>query len=368
MNDKILLVSPTAVLGGAERNLFNIALHYLENGNIVYFYIMSKGDAVGWDELKKYKNFNFVLNNNSSEKTALIPTVLKIFKLCRKHDFKFVFSSHTHINGLLSLMRKFKLLKCHKLISRESTVVFDRYKGIIGLIFKMIYRFAYGRQDLLICQTNYMKSSLIKNLGYRPVKVIEHLSNPVSFNYITKVLDENEKVILDLNKINLVACGRFVKLKQFDVLLKVYSRIVEVHKNTKLTLIGDGPEVSNLKRMVSDLNLKSDVIFTGKIENPFSYFKYADIGIICSSVEGFPNVLNEMMYSGVKKIVVTPCTDGLNEIPDITITDDIFEESIYKALNDSIVENKDFSLKYREFIEENRSINSYLRSIDKILF
>lgn len=357
-----LFVSPTAILGGAERVMFNLMFSLLEDGHKVIFVCMSRGKQSGWDELLKYENFHPHFKEYPSEKTSIFPFIKFIYKISREQDIHLTFSSHTHVNGLLSFLRKIKILNTKYLISRESTVIFDRFFGIWRYIFLFIYKFLYGKQDLLISQTEYMKSQLIKSLRKAPCKKIEVLDNPVNFNYINLKLNENNILEYNSNKKIIVGCGRFISLKKFDNLILAFSQM-EKRENYILVLIGDGPERSNYEKIVNDNHLNESVIFTGKILNPLSLFAISDIGVISSKIEGFPNVLLEMMAAGTKKIMSTPCSPGVMKLPNISLTKSCNVKDILLVLNELAERNESNCLVYKDYIKSHRSSEIFIKKI-----
>ncbi|MCU4520396.1 glycosyltransferase [Acinetobacter schindleri] len=361
-----LFVSPTAVLGGAERVMFNLMLNLLEKGNTVIFFSMTKGKQPGWDQLLNYENFIVYFGEYSSEKKSLIPSIKFIYKLTRKYNVFLAFSSHTHINGLLSLMRKLKVFKFNYLVGRESTIIFERYYGIWRIIFKLIYKFAYGSQDLLICQTEKMKVSLINSLGCLPVNNVEVLFNPVNLSYIDNQLKNTEIVEKPFNTL-IVACGRLIPLKKFDYLIAAFATISSTFPQAGLIIIGDGSERNKLITLIDTLNIRDKVHFVGKINNPIQWFSYADIGVISSEIEGFPNVLIEMMASGVKQIISTPCSDGINMIPDINITNSCSISAIKDKIEDALKHPANYSLQYKQYIYEHRSAERFWNKVEELI-
>lgn len=366
MNKGYLFVFPSAVLGGAERVMFNLIHYKLKENHKVTVLIMTRGKQPGWESILNHPNLTLIVKDYKSEKSSLPNVLLNLIYLSRKNSYNYTFSSHTHVNGMLSFMRKLKLLKTEYLIARESTFIFERYHGLWRTIFKFIYRFMYGKQDLLICQTENMKSSLIHSLGFKPNDKIEVVPNPVNLDYIQKQISNSDLIVKPFD-ILIVGCGRLITLKKFDLLIEAFANLTHQFPQAGIVIIGDGPEGDNLNNLVQNLGLESKVIFTGKISNPIQWFNNADIGIICSEIEGFPNVLIEMMASGTKQVITTPCTDGVNHIPYITVAKSCSLQAIEDSLKTNLVGLTNNSKNNREYIEENRSVEVFWKKVVQYL-
>lgn len=366
MNKEYLFVFPSAVLGGAERVMFNIIHYMLKENYKVTVLIMTRGKQPGWESILDHPNLTMIVKDYKSEKSSLLSVLLNLTYLSHKHSYNYTFSSHTHINGMLSFMRKLKLLKTERLIARESTFIFERYHGPWRVIFKFIYRFMYGKQDLLICQTENMKSSLVRSLGFKPNDKIEVIPNPVNLDYIQKQLSDSDFTVKPF-KILIVGCGRLITLKKFDWLIEAFANLAHKFPQAGIVIIGDGPEREKLNNVVQSLNLEDKVIFTGKISNPIQWFNNADIGVISSEIEGFPNVLIEMMASGTKQVITTPCTDGVNQIPYITVTKSCSMQAIENSLKTNLTNLVNNSKNNRRYIEENRSVEVFWEKVTEYL-
>lgn len=366
MKYRVLFVSPTAELGGAERWMLNLATMLVNTGHDVTLYVMTRGHKPGWDALENNPNFHAIIKNFPSEKSSLASMVKNLSSLTYTTEYDFIFSSHTHVNGALSFLRKIKLLKCKYLISRESTFVFDRYHGVNRQIFNFIYKYMYGSQDLLICQTNRMKSKLLRALGFSPAKQVTVLPNPVNINYIDKQLKDSSTKSKPFST-TIVGCGRLIPLKQFDLLIKAFANINNHFPKSRLVIIGEGEEQSKLEKIIKDLKITEKVILTGRVVNPIPLFNSADIGVISSEIEGFPNVLLEMMASGTKQVITTPCTDGLSQLPLVKVLPSRDLQSIQEGLYNALENLEDYSKDYREYIENNRSVEFFWHKILKEL-
>jgi glycosyltransferase involved in cell wall biosynthesis len=80
-------------------------------------------------------------------------------------------------------------------------------------------------------------------------------------------------------------------------------------------LVGNGPLEDELKALSHELNLSDRVIFAGFAADPWPYYASADLFILSSDREGYPNVLVEAMLSGTT-VVSTDCGSGPRQIID----------------------------------------------------
>lgn len=67
----------------------------------------------------------------------------------------------------------------------------------------------------------------------------------------------------------------------------------------KFVIVGDGGERSNLEQEAVDCGVGGSVVFVGLQKNSFPFYMIADIFLLTSIREGFPNVLLESMAFGV---------------------------------------------------------------------
>lgn len=366
--ENALIVLPTGVLGGAERVMFNLASYLVTKNISVTVYIMSRGEQVGWSDLINDARAKVIFKNYKSEKSSLFFSICSLIGMTNTVSYKYVFTTHTHVNGFLSLLRRFKLVSCEYLISRESTFIFERFYGVKRFVFHMIYRFCYGSQDLLISQTDEMKYSLISNLGFSPVTNFVRIDNPLNLDNINRMLNTSDTPVLAKQPVKIiVACGRLIRLKGFEYLVKSFAIVNKRFAGAVLYILGEGEERANLQALILDLGLTHNVFLIGQVSNPLIWFKVSDVGVISSSKEGFPNTILEMMAAGTKSLISTNCSDGVLELPGVDILDDFSENAMAAALEKNLVSNVDNAKLYFDYVRNNRSVDIYWEKLTKSL-
>jgi glycosyltransferase involved in cell wall biosynthesis len=119
----------------------------------------------------------------------------------------------------------------------------------------------------------------------------------------------------------IVAMGRLVPQKGFDLLLDAFSRIAARHPDWSLKILGKGPLKEQLEIQASNLGLKDRVCFAGSLPDPFTVLCAADLFVFSSRFEGFGNALSEAMACGLPVIsfdcpagpadIIRPGVDGI---------------------------------------------------------
>lgn len=109
----------------------------------------------------------------------------------------------------------------------------------------------------------------------------------------------------------LLSVGNLIELKGHHIAIDALAKLPA---DIYLVIAGTGPERENLEHQAKQLGLSKRIRFAGRIENKNLKWWYsaADILILCSSREGWPNVLLEAMACGTP--VIATSVGGIPEI------------------------------------------------------
>ncbi|KAA1246945.1 glycosyltransferase [Aquimarina sp. RZ0] len=325
----ILIIMPNDSLGGAEQYLKMLVV-FFKNENIEVVFL-KKRDGSQWEDIQKSISIDYVSTKN--EKIGLLLFFVRsLFR--KKSTYDYIFTSHVYTNALIGLLISLKRIQTKKFVARESTSIFLRYSGFALWTYKLAYHIGYFNIDLLICQTSIMKNQLLKSFSKLTNRTeIEVINNPINLSLIQEKSKEVPNI--QLPKQYIISAGRLIPEKGYDILIKALSRIKKKHPDLKLIILGEGNERKKLENLITTLELTNDVILMGYVNNVYGFFKKAKLGVVSSRIEGFPNVLLQMM-SQCNRIVSTECAGGIDKIPNIITakTDDV--DSLYSAILKSL--------------------------------
>ncbi len=97
--------------------------------------------------------------------------------------------------------------------------------------------------------------------------------------------------------------ARLSKEKNHALLLQAFQLFYAKHPQSKLLLVGGGPEQENLRRQTQELGLDKAVIFAGEVSNVCKYLCAADVFVLPSCIESLPLALLEAVACGLPAIV-----------------------------------------------------------------
>jgi len=168
--------------------------------------------------------------------------------------------------------------------------------------------------------------------GIQPLK-----SDPI------KTLELRQKLNISDNSLILGTIARLDPIKNHKMMLNAFARVLKVHPETVLVIVGDGEERENITKHIQALKLEDKVIMTGYESQPIHYLALMHIFLLSSLSEGTSMTLLEAMSLG-KPCVVTDAGGNKEVIANnkngiVTKNDDAtkFSQAILKLAEDEVL-------------------------------
>lgn len=327
---KLLLIAPNLKQGGFQRVCARTASLLKDYYDIVVIAFDGTEIAYAFGEIP-------VLDIGVKAQAGIIRKILNVFRRIKrvkqiKRDYNISVSYSFGMSANLI-----------NVLSRVKDIVWCSIRSYIDLDTRTI-GIVCRKSDYLICCSKVLEGYINKKYPKTPTVTIY---NPFDVRELMQEAQEEiearDKEFFEDSKRIIAAMGREDVLKGYWHLIKGFSKLDST--NVKLCIIGNGNFESE-KKLVNDLGLEDRVYFTGGKKNPFAYLKYADIYVMSSVHEGFPNALVEAMALGIP-VISTDCETGpaeiLRENFTVTETEGEVEYATYGILIPSMTEEPDYT-------------------------
>ncbi|MGI5413432.1 glycosyltransferase family 4 protein [Streptomyces chartreusis] len=164
-------------------------------------------------------------------------------------------------------------------------------------------RRAYRRLDVLTTVTEADAASYRRKMRLPGVRV-EALPNSVP-DPVLPAADGTAKVI--------VAAGRLVPVKRYDLLIEAFAPVAAAHPDWRLRIYGKGEEQARLRQLIEDLGLSDHAFLMGAAAPMEAEWVKGSIGATAANFEPFGMTIVEAMRCGLP-VVSTDCPYGPGEI------------------------------------------------------
>jgi glycosyltransferase involved in cell wall biosynthesis len=301
---KVMFVATSISGGGAEQVFFNILNSLSLEKYDIFLAITSIADktTLEIDSAVKVSIYNKENARNS---------IFKIYKEIQKFQPDYIFTSDLVIAYIFPLLRLFSAIR-FKIIIRIAVPPSEYpLNDVKTKIVQLLSKFTYRNADLIIAQTQFMKKD-VQSYYLIPENKIVVIRNLLNESLLIKKGNESPDIQFNPEYFNLVASGALYSVKGFDLLIDAIKSIRNNIPNIRLYILGDeryetGYKTS-LQKLIQKYELEHTVFLLGHKINPFPYYKAADLFVLSSKKEGFPNVVLEALFLGTP-VVATDCVD-----------------------------------------------------------
>lgn len=360
---KIFIIIPHLGGGGAERSTLYLINNWVKLGYDVTLVLLKKKGALLKLLDSDIKIIDLDINRISK---SIIPIYLLIKK--NKPDviltLMWPLTSVVVISWLLNFKKGKLFLVDHNPLIKN----WAREIKVNWYVFIFIYNVTYIFCNGIICVSDNLKKN-IKNILFVKKNNIFSIYNPVlpfekeKYNYSSL-----RKKYFGNTKFCFLSVGRLKKSRGIENLLLALKDF-EFLNQSKLVILGDGPEKNNIEILIKKYNLENNVILKGFIDNTYPWYYVSDIYIHTSIYDAMPLTLIEAITCGTK-IISTDSESGPREILEngkhgilIPINN---PSLLLKAINISLNEKvNEYLLKERS---KSFSINKISNQYLKILF
>lgn len=304
-------------MGGTGRTVINTAESLIEHGydvelisvlgdkNDQYFEIDEKIKvSLLVDKSKKKSRLERVLNARPSilidkddefYSSFSLLTDLKIIKKLIKLRSSILVSTRPGFNIMLT---KYFRLRGFKVIGQEH-LNFNIHPENLQKQIKKYYK----KLDLLMTLTEADTVGYIKEVPECKNKIVK-VPNAVPSLEHSEVVEKKKQII---------AAGRLVPQKGFDLLIKTAPKVIEKHPDWVIKIFGKGRDHEYLRDLIIENGVEKNVFLMGPSKKIEKEMQESEIYVLSSRYEGFGMVIVEAMDVNLP-VISFDCPEGPREI------------------------------------------------------
>jgi glycosyltransferase involved in cell wall biosynthesis len=306
MKPKIAILIPTLRVGGVQRWALNLSTELAERNYDIDLVLMK---AAGPLLNQADKRANIVDLGASRAILALLPVIRYI----NKQRPTVILSAQTHVNILALWAVGISKYKPRVVVSERSHLTSASANGRLADRLRVrLARKYYTRASGIVAISRGVAQDLAARTGI-PINKITVIPNPVRMPEGEPASFHAAKLWPNRNSYSLIlGAGRLEPQKDFVTLIHAFREILQI-RPARLLILGEGSLRSQLVRLVHELGLERTVSFPGVVKDVYPYLQEADLFVLSSRWEGFPNALAEALACGTP-VVSTDCPSGPAEI------------------------------------------------------
>lgn len=305
---KILVFIHSLAAGGAERVTARLASHWAQEGHQVSVVTLAAANTDFYPLPANVQRHSLQLAQPSRNTVqAIWGNLRRIWSLrqqlrAEKPDVAIAMMGSSNVLlGIAALG-----------LNKVATIAAERIyppRLPLGRAWEMLRRHVYGHMDAVVTQTKESAAWLRHNTRAKNIYIIPNAA-PES------TPDQQTRAAVTMHaehQYTLLAAGRLCRQKGFDLLIRAFSTIAAANPQWHLVIAGEGPERQALQQLIAACGMTGQISLPGLQQDMGSRYRQADIFVLSSRFEGFPNVLLEAMSYSLP-VVSFDCDTGPGDI------------------------------------------------------
>jgi glycosyltransferase involved in cell wall biosynthesis len=373
---KVMIFIGGITAGGAQRVSITLASFLVHKGHEVKLVTINGNEKDFYPVAPGVERVNLNLGGRSfgiRKLTTNIGRILRIRKLI-KHDVPDVAIGMITSTVVMLIIASFgipvRVIACERNFPGLETI-----SRVWAVLRTVVYRFA----DAHVAQTQVTAQWLQSRTSARNIFVIPNsvswrLPSVQPLHFPSDYVAKDKKLML--------AVGALSYQKGFTLLVKAFSMVADEFRDWVLAIIGGDSNKEGsvnyrhkLEILIAEKGLKENVLLLGQVGNISEWYERADLFVLSSVYEGFPNVLLEAMAAGCACISFD-CETGpreiiVNDVNGILVPPENTEslaEAMKKLMNNDVLrqEMAKKALDIRSQYSEEKILTKWIKVIDSL--
>ena len=308
---RVLQIMGIVESGGVEAVIMNYYRH-IDKSKVQFDFVMHKGGNTNY--IDAVKSMGARVYEITPYTKNLFTFTYDIYKIIKKGHYDIV---HSNMNSLSVFPLFAAWLAGARVRILHNHTTDTKAEGFRTVIKRALRPFAkmfanqYWACSKLAAEWMYGKQAV--NSG--KVTIINNAIDLNKFSFSQEKRDALRSELGLDGKFVVGHVGRFMKQKNHEFLIDIFSEVAKQEENAVLMLIGEGPLTVATRKKVNELHLEKKVLFLGIRNDVADLYNVMDIFLFPSLYEGLGMVAVEAQVNGLPVVASTevPKEAGITE-------------------------------------------------------
>jgi glycosyltransferase involved in cell wall biosynthesis len=303
----VLYLIPTMGRGGAEGQLIAL-INRLDRRRFTP--LLCCLESVSPDRRREVNCELLSLGIGSLFRASAVKGLLRIIALIRRHHIRVVHACFLRAE-VLGVMARL-LGRRTKIVLGKRDLGHYRY----GWHERLLARFSNRSSDAVVANSIAVKACL-KETWRVPQEKVEIIYNGVDLERFAPVSRERQarakrNLGYEGNESVIAIVTHLTPVKGVEVFVAAAAIVARETPHARFVVVGGGPLLDALMDSARSLGIEKRISFCGEVADVVPYLAAADVGVLASMSEGFPNAILEYMAAGLP--VVSTDVGGVAEL------------------------------------------------------
>lgn len=298
---KILFAVNTLSSGGAERVASILSNAWAAEGHEVILTQTYSGGPVTFYKLAPVIRHTALAKRGSAGGIyGAVVRLLAFRRIVRREKPDVIISFMLNANAFVMLATLF--LRVPRIIAERT----DPKAVAISCALRRACRFFYPRAELVVVQTEEQNKRVAEAFGM--IRRTAVIPNP-----LPEGLPPPRQRPVKCGRKILISLGRLSSTKRIDIVIEAFCRVAGQAPDWDLHVYGDGPCRATWQAQAEQSPFRDRILFKGRTDQAYTVLSKADMFIMASEFEGFPNSLLEAMALGLP-VITSDCPCAAKDI------------------------------------------------------
>ena len=311
MNIAIFTDTYFPTINGVSSSIYTLSVELKKRGHKVYIFTAS--DPL-LDEVKKREELSIYRFPSVpivfiKPLRAAYPFSIRLFRLIKKFEIDIIHTQSEFFMGFLGISAstsfRIPIVHTYHTMLEDYTHYIAHGKLATPAMARQFSKTFCNFASSIIVPTEKVANFLREYGVKKPIYVIP---TGINFTPLIKANHSKDETLALKKKLNIdpswpiiLSLGRVAKEKSIDMSISQMPEIIKLVPETRLLIVGSGPDIDSLRELSESLNVAYRVIFTGAV--PYkeigSYYQLGDVFLCCSITETQGLTYYEAMAAGV---------------------------------------------------------------------